>query len=149
MALSDTRFTYRRRFSTQTLKSSPTFCLYFNDIFYLNFRKELLIITEANFSHLLHFPFFIVFRKKMCFSKILPSPLLPFCHQSLRSNFNLNQNWRKIGIPLCQDWAFFRAKMDISWFHHISSFAKTSFLYNFKVLNKTFNLILHLLKSYN
>ena len=32
--------------------------LYFNEIFYLNFRKKLLILIEVNFSNLLHCPRF-------------------------------------------------------------------------------------------
>ena len=68
---------------------------FFNVIFYLNFRKELLILVEANFSHLLHCPHFLLsFIKKLLFSKIF------FYPKSLCYKFNLNQKRRKLSAPL-------------------------------------------------
>ena len=50
----------------------PRAHLYFNGVFYLNFRTELLILLiGTTFSGLLHCPlFFIAFRSKMHFSKV-------------------------------------------------------------------------------
>ena len=60
---------------------------HFNDIFYLNFLKELLILLKANFSDILHCRNFLLrVIKNMLFSKISTY------HQSFRYNFNLNQN---------------------------------------------------------
>ena len=78
-----------------------------NDILCLNFLKDLLIPIKYNFWDILHCPKFLLrVIKKMLFSKISTY------HQSLRYNFNLNQDWRKLNIPLL------RAKIGffISWF---------------------------------
>ena len=48
--------------------------LYFNGIFYLSFRKELLILVEANFSHLFFTRFLLRFVKQCASQKYLPSP---------------------------------------------------------------------------
>ena len=65
------------------------------NIFYLNFRKELSVLIEANFSHLLHcLRFSLCFVEKMSFSNTSTY------RQSLRYNFNLNQTWRNINILL-------------------------------------------------
>ena len=47
--------------------------LYLNIIFYLDFRKELLILIEANFGPLLHCPHFLL-RFKKCVLKNLYLP---------------------------------------------------------------------------
>ena len=48
--------------------------LHFNGIFHLNFLKELLIVIDANFSHLLHCPCFLLrFVKKYASQKALPT----------------------------------------------------------------------------
>ena len=66
------------------------------NIFYLNFRKELWVLIEANFSHLLHCP-----RFSLCFVKKVSSKTSTY-RQSLRCNFNVNQTWRNINILLCR-----------------------------------------------
>ena len=122
------------------------------NIFYLNFRKELSVLIEANFSHLLHCPCFsLCFVEKMSFSKTSTY------RESLRNNFNLNQTWRNINILLCrarirlspmQKWIFrdfslnklkmFNSKLiqEIKW-------KLNFFSYHSKVLNNTFKVIPH------
>ena len=53
--------------------------LYFNGIFYLSFRKELLILVEANFSHLFFTRFLLRFVKQCASQKYLPSPKVSHC----------------------------------------------------------------------
>ena len=78
-----------------------------NDIFCLNFLKDLLILIKPNFWDILHCPRFLLrVTKKKFFSKISTY------HQILRYNFNLNQNWRKLNIPLRQA----KIGFSISWF---------------------------------
>ena len=66
------------------------------NIFYLNFRKELSVLIEANFSHLLHCP-----RFSLCFVEKVSSKTSTY-GQSLRYNFNVNQTWRNMNILLCR-----------------------------------------------
>ena len=90
----------------------------------------------------------------MLFSKISTYP------QSLPNNFNLNQNWGKTNIPLCrariglsvtQKWIFIDFCEKSSKFFDSQLIREIQrywhFLYHFKVLKDTFNLIPHLLKS--
>ena len=79
-----------------------------------NFRKELLILIEANLSHSLHYPGFKCVSWKMRFSEMSTYP------QSLHYNFALSI-WIKIEENLIYHCvalrlAFSHAKMDISWF---------------------------------
>ena len=49
--------------------------LYFNGIFYLYLGKDVLILTEVNFLHLLHYPCFLLHAvKKRASQKSLPTP---------------------------------------------------------------------------
>ena len=126
-----------------------------------NFRKELLILIENNFSHLLHYPRFYCVLQKIHIAEISTYPW------NLRYNVNLNQNWRKINIQLSramiwlflvQKWIFhnFSVKsskcLTANWFVKLSENWNFSakievFRYCFQLLDNTFDLLPHLLKS--
>ena len=121
--------------------------------FYLNFRKELSILVEADFSHLIHFLCFLLCSIKSCACQNFTNS------QSLWYAFNLNQNWRKTNIRPCRD------KIGLSvmqkWIFHDFSIKSSKFLtanlqycakieinlFRFKVPDNTLNLIPYLLKS--
>ena len=83
-----------------------------------------MILIEAIFSHLLDCPCFLLHViKKFAISKISTS------RQSLRYNFTLNQNWRKINTPLC------RTKIRLS-LKQKNEYFKTSLLGVLKICRK-------------